>query len=112
MPADRVLLLSCDYFNVPNEKKEGEDITGYSLWFVNQYRDSVTDKSKGFKPSKVSITEDVAKQLEKSNLPAVAELDYSARPGMGGKATLTVVGFKLIGAVNFDKLFSLPPQAA
>lgn len=107
--AERVLLLSSDYYNMKDESTSRE-ISGHSVWFVNQYREQGAD-SKGFKPSKVSITNEVAEQLNKANLPAVAELQYGSRPGAGGKATLTVTGFKIVGSVNFDKLFATPVTA-
>lgn len=111
MPAERVLLLSSDYYNMPNERDPGAEIVGHSVWFVNRYRDP-SEKSKGFKPSKVSISEDVAEQLSKVTLPAIAELGYSSRPGAAGKATLTVTEFRIVGTVNLDKLFASPASSA
>jgi hypothetical protein len=48
----------------------------------------------------------------KGKLPALCELDFGSRPGAQGKATLTVVGAKVLKAVDFSGLFISSPKAA
>ena len=100
--SEKALVLSADAWEMPDEKT-GEIRTGWSCWFVNSYRDD-SPKSFGYKPTKISVTPDLAKELRSAKLPAVCELQYGSRPGAGGKATLTVVGFKLISSVDFASL--------
>lgn len=100
--AEKALVLSADRWEMKDEVT-AEVRKGWSVWYVNDYRldDSM---SFGFKPSKISITDDLADDLRKVKLPAVCDLDFGSRPGAGGKATLTITSFKVINSVDFDKL--------
>lgn len=105
--AEKALVLSADSWEMADEKT-GELRMGWSLWYVNSYRED-SAKSIGFKPSKVSITNELAADLRGIKLPAVAELDFGSRPGQAGKATLTITGFKVLASVDLDTLGATSP---
>ncbi len=104
--AEKALILSGDPWDMTDEKT-GQRITGVSLWYVNQYRDG----ENGQKPTKVTATPELFDQL-KGQLPAVCEMEYGSRPGAQGKATLTVIGAKIIQRIDFSKLFLPSPAPA
>lgn len=100
--SEKALVLSADAWEMADEKT-GEIRNGWSCWYVNNYRED-SAKSFGFKPSKISLSNELAADLRKVKLPAVCELDFGSRPGQGGKATLTITGFRVVSSVEFDKL--------
>lgn len=103
MSNEKALIVSADWWEMEDEKKPGVFMRGWSCWFVNDYRESA-DKSFGFKPSKVTITDEVAEQLRKIKLPAFCEMQYGSRPGAQGKATLTLTGFKVLGTLDIGTM--------
>lgn len=100
--AEKALVLSADPWSLV-DKVTGEVKNGVSCWFVNQYRDGEF----GQKPTKLSITDEVASVL-KGKLPAVCDLEYGSRPGAQSKAALTVVGAKVLRAVDLSTFFNAP----
>lgn len=106
--SEKALVLSADFWNMTDEVT-AEVRVGWSVWYVNDYRDD-NDKSFGFRPSKITISNELAADLRKVKLPAVCDLDLGSRPGAGGKATLTITGFKVINPVDFDKLGFVPSK--
>jgi hypothetical protein len=96
---EKVLVLSADNWNMVDERT-GQPMAGVSVWYVNKYRDDDVG-SLGNKPIKIGATDDTFKVLREGGLPGVYELDYGARPGKGGKASLTLTGAKFIHAVDF-----------
>lgn len=100
--AEKALVLSADAWEMADEKT-GELRNGWSCWYVNDYRED-TAKGFGFKPSKISLSNELAADLRKVKLPALCEMSYGSRPGQGGKATLTITGFKVLASVDFDRL--------
>ncbi|MCJ8305155.1 hypothetical protein [Shewanella sp.] len=85
-----VLLLSADPWEMTDENT-GEFRKGTTLFYLNDYRDSA-GKSLGYKPTKVSASSDVFKDLKasQSRLPAFATLSFSTVPGAGGKASVVI----------------------
>lgn len=98
--AEKALVLSGDPWEMPDERT-GEIRKGVSIWFVNQYREG----DFGQKPSKVSAVPEVLEGL-RGKLPAVCELEYGARPGAQGKATLTLVGVRVLRSVDLSAFFA------
>lgn len=96
--AEVALVLSADKWSMPDEKT-GQVLEGYSVWFVNDYRDDTAD-SVGFKPTKISATPEMFKKLQLAKLPGVFEMVYGSRPGAQGKATLTLVDIKYISDID------------
>jgi hypothetical protein len=90
--ADRALVLSGDHYTIPDEKT-GVIQNLFQIWYCNDYReDSATEI--GCKPIKMLVTEPVFNELRGHSLPALFDLELKSRPGKGGAAALTVVGFK------------------
>lgn len=107
--AEKALVLSADPWSMVDEKT-GQALSGNSLWYVNSYRDG----ENGQKPTKVTASAEIFEQI-KGKLPAVCEMEYGSRPGAQGKATLTVVGLKVLKRIDFSHLFLpdvLPGKAA
>lgn len=101
--SERALVLSADVWSMADERT-GEIRDGISIWYVNDYRDD-SDKSFGYKPTKVSAAPDMLEKLRGAKLPSICDLDFGSRPGKEGKATLTLVGMKSVKAVElFDKI--------
>lgn len=99
---ERALVLSADVWSMPDERT-GEIRNGVSVWYMNEYRED-TDKSFGYKPTKVSAAPEMLDILRAAKLPAICDLDFGSRPGKEGKATLTLVGMKAVKNVElFDK---------
>lgn len=96
--ADRALVLSADRWEMPDEKT-GEIRSGFSVWFINDYRDDEPGKL-GYKPTKINATDEIFANLKTANLPALFDLDFGSRPGAAGKATLTLTGVKHVNDVN------------
>lgn len=103
--AERALILSCDSWEMPDEKT-GEIRKGLSVWYVNDYRED-TAGSFGFKPTKVSADCALIDRLRDAKLPALFDLDFGSRPGAQGKATLTLTGLTKVQNVN---LFAVSRQ--
>jgi hypothetical protein len=96
--SERALVLSCDSWDMTDEKT-GEMRRGLSVWYVNDYRDDGAE-SLGLEPTKVSADRQLLDQLRDAKLPALFDLDLGSRPGAQGKATLTLVGLKLVQRVE------------
>lgn len=90
--SQKALILSADFWRMPDEKT-GEIREGYSVWFINDYRDDA-EGAIGFKPTKVSATAEIFEALRPAQLPALFDLDFGSRPGQAGKATLTLIKAK------------------
>lgn len=99
---EKALILSADFWSMTDEKT-GEVIKGWSCWYVNDYREDA-EKSFGYKPTKVTITDELAADLRGMKLPALCELGFGSRPGAGGKATLTLTGVKAIRSISFAEM--------
>lgn len=97
--SEKAFILSADSWEI-TDKNTGQVLKGVSCHYVNQYRDG----DNGQKPTKVSITPEVALSL-KGKLPCVADLEFGSRPGAGGKAALTVVSVKILRVVDLAELF-------
>lgn len=104
--SEKALVLSADPWSM-TDKDTGQIVQGVSFWYVNQYRDG----ENGQKPTKVSVSAELF-DMVKGKLPALCELDFGSRPGAQGKATLTVVGAKVLKAVDFSGLFTASAKAA
>lgn len=106
--AEKVLVLSADKWAMTDEKT-GENRTGLTVNYVNDYRDS-DEKSEGYKPTKISVPaelmEQVFKQFQSAGLPAMCELDFGTRPGKDNKPTVVVNAVKVLQKV------ALFPKAA
>lgn len=95
--AEKALILSADSWEMPDDRT-GEIRKGVSVWYVNDYRvDNPT--SVGFKPTKVSADLSMLDVLRGAKLPALFNLDFGSRPGVQGKATLTLVAISHIADV-------------
>jgi hypothetical protein len=103
--AEKALVLSADPWEM-TDKDTGQIVKGVSFWYVNQYRDG----ENGQKPTKVSVSSELF-DMVKGKLPALCELEFGSRPGAQGKATLTVVGAKVLKAVDFSGLFGASSKA-
>lgn len=95
---ERALILSADSWSMPDEKT-GKDISGVSVWYVNDYR-ADSSEAFGFKPTKVSADPSLLKSLSVAKLPALFDMHYGSRPGAQGKATLTLIKADKIASVN------------
>ena len=95
--AELALITSADPWQMVDEKT-GEIRNGVSIWYLNDYRDDEGDKF-GFKPTKVSADRSILESL-RGKLPGLFELEYGSRPGAQGKATLTLIGAKLVRQVD------------
>lgn len=104
--AEKALVLSADKWSMPDEKT-GEIRTGFSVWYVNDYRDDLPE-SIGYKPTKISTTPEMFESLRLAKLPALFDLDFGSRPGAQGKATLTLVKAKHLGDVD---VFTVKPAS-
>ena len=96
--SERVLVLSADAWSLTDEKT-GEVRSGFSVWYVNDYRED-TETQIGMKPTKITATEEILKVLKSGTLPALFDLDFASRPGAGGKATLTLIRAKHIRDID------------
>jgi hypothetical protein len=97
----KYLVLSVDRYEFQDDK--GQTRSGATVWAVNDYRDD-TAESAGFKPTKIGIAEELFKTFRTTQLPAMFEVDFSAKPGKDGKPTLVVVDAKHLKPVPlFDK---------
>lgn len=96
--AERAFILSADRWSMPDERT-GEIRTGYSVWFLNNYREDLPE-SLGYKPTKITATDELFAVLKKATLPALFDLDFGSRPGAQGKATLTLVAAKHVADVD------------
>ena len=103
---EQALILSADSWSMTDEKT-GKPLNGVSVWFLNAYRED-SPEAIGWKPAKVGTTPEVFNQLKAAQLPALCEMHYGAKPGAAGKATLTLVGLRLLRSVN---LFASPAPA-
>src|SRR5690606_8217796 len=108
--AERALILSCDSWEMPDEKT-GEIRKGLSVWYVNDYR-ADTAGSYGFKPTKVSADSALIDHLRDAKLPALFDLDFGSHPGAQGKATLTLTGLTKVLAVNLFAVSRSAQQTA
>lgn len=104
--AERALVLSADTWEMADEKT-GEIRKGCSLWYLNSYRDG----DMGQKPTKVSVALELLAQI-KGKLPGVFELEYGSRPGAQNKATLTVVGLRMLASIDLAELCKVRAPAA
>lgn len=102
---EQALVLSADSWAMTDEKT-GEMLKGVSVWFLNSYREDSVE-SIGWKPAKVGGTKEILEAL-RGQLPAICEMHYGAKPGAQGKATLTLIGVKVVRQVN---LFGNPAIA-
>jgi len=84
MGGERVLILSCDHWRMVDEKT-GEISQGYSVWYVNEYRED-TATSFGLKPTKMMLRDQAMADSLRGLLPCVAEAAMSSRPGAQNKA--------------------------
>lgn len=96
--AEKALVLSADPWEMQDERT-GEIRKGVSLWYLNTYREG----DMGQKPTKVSMALELMAQL-KGRLPAVCELEYGSRPGAQNKATLTVIGMRMLASIDLAEL--------
>lgn len=104
--AERALVLSADPWEMADEKT-GEIRKGCSLWYLNSYREG----DMGQKPTKVSVALELLGQI-KGKLPGVFELEYGSRPGAQNKATLTVVGLRMLAPIDLAQLCNVRAPAA
>lgn len=95
---EKVLVLSADSWGMTDEKT-GQMLAGVSVWYLNDYRED-TDKSFGFKPTKIGCNDQVYAALRNHPLPAYFELSFGAKPGAGNKATLVLNDVKFVGAID------------
>lgn len=104
--SERAFVLSADGWEMPDEKT-GEIRSGFSVWYVNDYREDLPNQI-GFKPTKISATAEIFEVLRSGKLPALFDLDFASRPGAQSKATLTLVRAKHIKDID---LFAVAPAA-
>lgn len=95
---ERTLVLSADPWEMADERT-GVINKGFSVWFVSDYRQD-DGKALGLKPAKISCTQDIYDQIKGNKLPALAELQVGMRPGAQNKAAPTIVGIKVVRAVD------------
>lgn len=110
--AERALILSADAWDMKDEQS-GKPLSGVSVWYVNDYREDSYD-SFGFKPTKVSGTQEILSEL-RGKTPGVFEVSFGSRPGALNKAQLTLVGVKHVAAVDLfaeHTAFSPSPKGA
>jgi hypothetical protein len=91
---DRALVLSADYWEMPDEKT-GEVIKGWSCWYVNDYRED-SKHSMGCKPTRITLSEKLVEKLRGVELPALCDIGFGSRPGQAGKAQLTLTTLEVV----------------
>lgn len=96
---DLALVLSADAWNMTDEKT-GEQMSGVSIWFLTDYRDQTHATQVGYKPAKVGGSPELLEKLRTMALPAQCEMVYGAKPGAGGKATLTLNDVVFVKSVD------------
>ena len=92
------LILSADKWQMKDELT-GKMNSGTSIWAINDYRDD-SDNSKGFKPTKLSGSNEAFEEIKKARLPALFEVDFDFKPGAQGKLTAVVKSFKKVKEVT------------
>jgi hypothetical protein len=98
----KYLVLSVDRYEFTDERTK-EVKSGATVWAVNEYRED-TAESAGFKPTKLSIAESLFKTFRTTQLPALFDVDFSAKPGKDGKPMLVVTDAKFLKSTQlFDK---------
>lgn len=94
----KVIILSADRWNMV-DKDTGEALSGVTVFGVTKYRQDSRD-SKGLKPVKYSLSNDMWKNLSEMQLPALCDAEYDAVPMAGGKAGLTIVDLEYLQPVE------------
>lgn len=96
----RVLLLSADQYSLTNETT-GELLQGTTLFYLNDYRED-GKLSLGYKPTKISASTQIFDAIKRSaiQLPALADIEITTRPGAAGKATLVAVSCNPVESVT------------
>lgn len=105
---EKLLVLSADPWRLVDEKT-GEIRQGSSIWAVNDYRDT----KEGLKPTKITISEELAEEVKNCIFPAVCVLHFGFKPGSQSKAALVVRKIEYIGALDFDQMLDcliVPPK--
>lgn len=102
---ERVLVLSADHYSIPNAQTGVVDHL-FQSWYVSDYRES-SETEVGSKPIKILIKPELFADLLKQELPAVFDIETRSRPGKGGVASMTIVGFKY--AFTPQLFHALPP---
>jgi len=95
----KYLILSVDRYEFVDERTK-ETKSGATVWAVNNYREDSAESS-GYKPTKLSIQDALFKTFKTSQLPALFDIEFTAKPGKDGKPTLVVVDAK------FESSFAL-----
>lgn len=104
---ERALILSADRWSMKDERT-GQERAGWSLWFVNQYREN-SENAVGLRPTKISVTDELVSEVKKLSFPLMGDLSFGSRPGEGGKATLTITAIKALGTL--PDFFKAQPKA-
>ncbi len=101
MSKEVALVLSGDAWDMEDEKTKSR-IKGVSIWFLTSYREQDPEGMGpvGYKPSKVSGTNELLEKMRSMALPALCEMHYSSRPGAGGKATLVLSDLTFVKSVD------------
>lgn len=87
---EKALVLSGDAWAMTDDKT-GEQMSGISVWFITPYREQGQNAGQaGYKPAKVSASQELFDKLRSIKLPAICEMVYGAKPGAQGKATLVL----------------------
>lgn len=105
---EKLLVLSADPWRLVDEKT-GEIRQGSSIWAVNDYRDT----KEGLKPTKITISEELAEEAKNCIFPAVCVIHFGFKPGSQSKAALVVRKIEYIGALDFDQMLDcliIPPK--
>lgn len=107
----KAYVLSVDPYSVVDETT-GKMNSGYTIWFLNRYRDNTTE-SKGHKPVKVSVPADsvIGQKLMQTELPAVCDLEIDVRPGAGNKLAAMVSALQILAPVPLEKIFAAIPAS-
>lgn len=101
MSKEVALVLSGDAWDMEDEKTKAR-IKGVSIWFLTSYREQDAEGlgPVGYKPSKVSGTNELLEKMRSMSLPALCEMHYSSRPGAGGKATLVLSDVTFVKSID------------
>lgn len=92
------LVISADKWKMADEKT-GEIREGATVHYINDYRED-DEKSVGFKPTKISVSEEVFQSVRQHGAPALYNLDLRTRPGKESRPTLAIAKLEFVRGVE------------
>lgn len=110
---ERVLIQSIDHYDIADEKT-GEVNLIDQVYYMTQYRDA-SKLNAGSKPMKVGCLCDLGKKMIEDLSGCsigIFDVEFSTRPGAGGKPALTMVVANLVKRIDLKQLLIVPTVKA